>query len=394
MRSRFSEQPPDVQAYYVSLWGAEAETRWSADQARRRRAEAPPPSTADSRTDLAPMEIAPPAKRALVTLLESARAQGSAPAGLRVRAEAAQQITQPSGDDSLAGTPPELSSLDVTPVAGPLPSEDVFQWDDILLYLDSPTAELLAGSRITVEDGGLAIELPDRGRRLRPAFASLPDPGVFASYAHARDILGAYFGPLLLVGLVQIALSIPGAFVTQALGPYARLLYELLITNPLGYGGLYAVLRAVRDQRVEAEQALLAFRSARRYAWCVLAAVLIWMLPQAAPLLAAAVHPVAAIVLSVISWAVVTIRLSFVPYLVIDEQLAPIEAVLESWRRSTGHVWRTVGMYAMAIPVLLLGLIALIVGIIPAVALITAAHATLYASITARTRRWLTRSER
>jgi hypothetical protein len=391
MRSRYSEQPPEVRAYYASLWGDEAETRWSADQSRRVLGAQPARATDESPTGLAAIEVTPAAKRAFLSLIESSRIQGDAPAGLRVRAERDHPTAVNSAEDQTAGDAPELSSLDVTPVAGPTPAEDVYQWDDILLYFDVQTAELLAGSRITVEDGSLAIDLPARGRRQRPAFSALPEPGVRDSYAHARDILGAYFGPLLLVALIQVAIAIPGAFVTQALGPYGRLLYELLVTNPLGYGGLYAVLRAVRDQRVEAEQTLLAFRSPRRYAWAVLAAVLIWMLPQAAPLLAAVVHPFAAVALSVVSWAVVTVRLSFVPYLVIEEELAPIEAIVESWRRSTGHVWRILGLYALAVPVLALGLIALIVGVIPAAALITTAHATLFASITGRTRRWLTR---
>jgi membrane-anchored glycerophosphoryl diester phosphodiesterase (GDPDase) len=81
---------------------------------------------------------------------------------------------------------------------------------------------------------------------------------------------------------------------------------------------------------------------------------------------------------------ILSVRLSFVPFLVIDEGRGPVEALLESWRRTSGYGWTIFGAFLLGIVIFLVGLIILIVGSIPATMLIYLAFASLYAGVTAR----------
>lgn len=74
-------------------------------------------------------------------------------------------------------------------------------------------------------------------------------------------------------------------------------------------------------------------------------------------------------------------RLAFVPYLVMDRKLDPIKAVEASWELTRGYSWKIVGMGLMAVGVVILGFMALIVGVIFAVIWNRAAFATFYAAV-------------
>jgi len=68
-------------------------------------------------------------------------------------------------------------------------------------------------------------------------------------------------------------------------------------------------------------------------------------------------------------------------YLVIDKKLEAVEAVKASWKMTDGHAITIFLIGLLAIPIALLGLIALIVGIIPAAIWINAASASMYHSV-------------
>ena len=74
-------------------------------------------------------------------------------------------------------------------------------------------------------------------------------------------------------------------------------------------------------------------------------------------------------------------RLAFVPYLVMDRKLDPIKAVEASWELTRGYSWKIVGMGLMAVGVVILGFMALIVGVIFAVIWNRAAFATFYTAV-------------
>lgn len=74
---------------------------------------------------------------------------------------------------------------------------------------------------------------------------------------------------------------------------------------------------------------------------------------------------------------ILAVGLAFVPYLVIERGLGPIEAMKESWRITKGHKWPLFLLILALIGISLLGLLALVVGIFVAlpIALLAFAHA-------------------
>ena len=74
---------------------------------------------------------------------------------------------------------------------------------------------------------------------------------------------------------------------------------------------------------------------------------------------------------------ILAMGLMFVPYLVIDRGLGPIEAMKESWRVTKGHKWQLFFLFLALIGLNILGAIALIIGLLVTVpiSMLAAAHA-------------------
>ncbi len=88
-------------------------------------------------------------------------------------------------------------------------------------------------------------------------------------------------------------------------------------------------------------------------------------------------------ILLIVPGIILAVRLSFVPFLVIDEGRGPVEALIESWSRTSGYSWTILGAALQAVIIVIVGFIILIVGSIPATMLVYLAFASLYAAITA-----------
>jgi uncharacterized membrane protein len=87
-------------------------------------------------------------------------------------------------------------------------------------------------------------------------------------------------------------------------------------------------------------------------------------------------------IMLIIPGIVFAIRLSLVPYLVMDKNLDAIAAVKESWRLTQGHGWTIFGMALLAVPIFFGGLLLFIVGAIVAVIWVQCAFASLYFALT------------
>jgi uncharacterized membrane protein len=74
-------------------------------------------------------------------------------------------------------------------------------------------------------------------------------------------------------------------------------------------------------------------------------------------------------------------RLAFVPYLVIDQEMELTEALNKSWEMTKGYGWQIFFMGILAFFIVILGLIALIFGVIISAIWITTAFATMYQAV-------------
>ena len=192
-------------------------------------------------------------------------------------------------------------------------------------------------------------------------------PSASEAYAQAWDVLKRCFLELLLLAIVWALLSAPSGWFRESLLGTA---YHVLVLGPVGFGGMYAFLRAVRGGTPEIGDLFVAFRG--DYVQVVLASLLMGILISIG------------FVLLVIPGFIAIVRLAWVPYLVTDEPLDAVGAVRESWERTRGHGWTIFGIFLLAIPIVLVGLVLLVVGVIPALMLAQLASAALYADVTAR----------
>ena len=186
-----------------------------------------------------------------------------------------------------------------------------------------------------------------------------------------------FFLPLLLVMLVVIVAEIPAGladievtedFETEpfTLAHAIGMLYWLLILPVIQYGAHYINLKAARNQEFEVKEM---FNGFNQYLNVVLANLLMLALVGIG------------LVAFIIPGIIVLCRLAFVPYLVMDRNLGPVEAVQESWKLSRGKGWTVFGMALLAIPIIIGGLLLVFVGVIFAAMWIFCSFAGLYYAI-------------
>lgn len=198
---------------------------------------------------------------------------------------------------------------------------------------------------------------------------SLSGPSATEAYGFAWAEMKRCFLELLLVGVVWMLLSVPsGWFGDDLLG----IAYHVLVLGPVGFGGMCAFLRAARGGTPDVGDLFAAFRG--DYWQAVLAGLLMSVLVAIGT------------VLLIVPGIIAAVRLAWVPYLVVDERLAAVEAIKASWERTRGYGLTIFVLWLIAIPIVLVGLLALGVGVIVSLMWIQTAAAVLYAAVTTRDR--------
>jgi hypothetical protein len=172
---------------------------------------------------------------------------------------------------------------------------------------------------------------------------------------------------LVPIGLVWALASLPAAASGESVVGF---IYNILVLGPVNFGGSYALLRAARGESPEVGDLFLPFRA--DYVDSVLGSLLI------------SFFVMVGIMLFVVPGIVAMVRLSWVPYLVVEGRRPAIAAVRESWTRTGRYAWTIFAIEALALPVLLVGIFFFIVGVIPALILAHLAAATFYAAIVPR----------
>ena len=192
-------------------------------------------------------------------------------------------------------------------------------------------------------------------------------PEVGSCYRYAWSRLWKYFLELLLIFIISVALGVPGGIGSwvPALN-FLTWIYNILIGGPVEFGVSYANLKAVRDTKPEAQDIFEAFKT---YWNSVLASLLTTIIVGIG------------FVLLIVPGVIFACKLAFVPYLIVDRKMEAVEAVKASWRLTNGHALDIFLMFLLAIPIILAGLIALVVGVIPAAMWVTLSFASMYHSV-------------
>lgn len=145
------------------------------------------------------------------------------------------------------------------------------------------------------------------------------------------------------------------------------MLYALLVAPVLDYGGDMMFVQAVRKIKPDFEYLVKGFME--NYLSIVLANLLVTALV------------VLGFFALIIPGIIVSCRLMFVSYIVMDKKVDAIEAVEMSWKMTRGHGWKIFFMGFVSIFIFFFGLLMLIVGIFPALIWISSSFAALYESV-------------
>jgi hypothetical protein len=177
----------------------------------------------------------------------------------------------------------------------------------------------------------------------------------------------ANFPLWLVVGLVGLAAS--ALAVLSVIG-------VVLVLPVLGWGATYFGLR-MHDRHAEFGDLFAGFS---RYGEALVGMLVLGVLMFLISLLGNSVQFLGTLTGSselenlgiLVSWAfalLVTARLYFAYFLVV-EGVAPMEALSRSWRATAASRWKVAGLVLLGIPIVLAGMLALVVGVIPATAMV------------------------
>jgi uncharacterized membrane protein len=88
-------------------------------------------------------------------------------------------------------------------------------------------------------------------------------------------------------------------------------------------------------------------------------------------------------IMLIIPGIIVSCRLAFVGFLVMDKGLDPITAVEESWKMTRGYGWTILWLSFVSFLIFIAGLCLLVVGILPAGVWVGSSFATMYNDVNA-----------
>jgi uncharacterized membrane protein len=143
--------------------------------------------------------------------------------------------------------------------------------------------------------------------------------------------------------------------------------YGFLFMPIINYGEKYLFLQAMRGEDADIKYLFEGFKT--KYLKIVLANLIVIALA------------IIGFILLIVPGIIVLCRLAFVPYLVMDKDLEPMQAVEKSWQMTRGHGWKIFWMAIIAFFLYIGGLIVFIVGIIISIMWVHAAFASLYQAV-------------
>ncbi|RUT77627.1 hypothetical protein [Ancylomarina longa] len=200
-------------------------------------------------------------------------------------------------------------------------------------------------------------------------------PTVGGCFQEAWRIMKKYFLVLFLAIIVASLLDAPMGYkqyfwqandsinVGLSLLGLLGFVYYIIVATPISYGVDWLFLQAARDQNPLFEDIFFGFR---KFLFVILSHLLVIGLVGMG------------FVLLIIPGIYLAIKLIFVPFLIMDKKVDPIQAVKLSYYLSKGYFWTIFGMAILSLFIIILGVICFIIGVFVSLIWIHVAFAILY----------------
>ena len=143
--------------------------------------------------------------------------------------------------------------------------------------------------------------------------------------------------------------------------------FGIFIAGPIGYSTKWVFLKAARGENYEIKDMFAVFE--RNYWNAVAGNVVVGLIVGIG------------ILMLIVPGIIFACRLAFVPYLIIDRRMDLTEALNKSWEMTRGYGWQVFLIGFIGFFVVILGLIALIFGVIISIIWIQMASAVLYNAV-------------
>lgn len=196
-------------------------------------------------------------------------------------------------------------------------------------------------------------------------------PKLDSAFRHGWTTMLKSFLELFLVLLILIAVTIPfwpiSAFEENipavVMLQIFAMVYGLMVAAPFEYGAKYMYVKAVRGEKLVMKDILKPFDD---YLNVILANLLTGAIV------------IFGFFLLIIPGILFAVKLSFVPYLVMDKKLDPVEAVKTSWNMTYGVSWTIFWMAIVSFFIYIAGLICLLFGVLISSMWVSVSFAALY----------------
>ncbi|PKQ60484.1 hypothetical protein BZG02_19215 [Labilibaculum filiforme] len=203
-------------------------------------------------------------------------------------------------------------------------------------------------------------------------------PTVGGCFEEAWSVLKNHFLILLLAIIVSGLIEIPMGFNQMgwkdkdslSIGlssiQFFGFLYYFLIITPFNYGVDWMFLKAARKTEPQFEEILNGFK---KFLFVILSHLLVIGIVGMG------------FVFLILPGIYLACKMIFVPFLIMDKKVDPIQAVKLSYYLSKGYFWTIFGMAILSFFVFLLGFICLFVGVFVSIVWIHSAFAVLYKAL-------------
>lgn len=150
-------------------------------------------------------------------------------------------------------------------------------------------------------------------------------PGYMECLSNAASQFQAFWQNLLVIAAVMLVVTMLISLIQLRLEPWQYLLFSFplsIISLVLSYGYILATIKAARGEKPSVRDL---YRPFRQVITIVFASILLGLIIGVG------------LLMLIVPGIILLVRLSFVPYLVVDQKAGVVEAIQGSWNITRGH---------------------------------------------------------